>query len=213
MAEEMRGRARESMKTIAAGLDSGVRAQLEEAARALVALRYYQRFIDEASRHEKALTAATMGGTGPADGSGSIMAEALFQIAEPGESRGKHACRTRAVGIDLGTTNSLVAIVDAGRPTALADEQGDAIVPSVVHYAGDGRRRRRRGRARSSGGRVPAGHHRVGQAFHGARPARRRGDAQADAVPVRRRCRRRSAHRTQHRTKASFASRSRGGGR
>ena len=41
------------------------------------------------------------------------MAEALFQIAEPGESRGKHACRTRAVGIDLGTTNSLVAIVDA----------------------------------------------------------------------------------------------------
>jgi molecular chaperone HscA len=67
------------------------------------------------------------------------MAEALFQIAEPGESRGKHACRTRAVGIDLGTTNSLVAIVDAGRPTALADEHGDAIVPSVVHYAADGR--------------------------------------------------------------------------
>ena len=62
------------------------------------------------------------------------MAEALFQIAEPGQSRSKHSCRTRAVGIDLGTTNSLVAIVDAGRPTALGDEHGDAIVPSVVHY-------------------------------------------------------------------------------
>src|SRR5207237_10386865 len=67
------------------------------------------------------------------------MAEALFQIAEPGESRAKHACRTRAIGIDLGTTNSLVAIVDAGKPTALADESGDAIVPSVVYYGGDGR--------------------------------------------------------------------------
>jgi len=67
------------------------------------------------------------------------MADALFQISEPGESRPKHACRTRAVGIDLGTTNSLIAIVDAGKPTALADEHGEAIVPSVVHYAGDGR--------------------------------------------------------------------------
>jgi molecular chaperone HscA len=67
------------------------------------------------------------------------MAEALFQISEPGESRPKHACRTRAVGIDLGTTNSLIAIVDGGKPTALADEQGEAIVPSVVHYGGDGR--------------------------------------------------------------------------
>jgi molecular chaperone HscB len=50
MAEEMRGRAGEAMKTIAAGLDTGVRAHLEEAARALLALRYYQRFIDEAAR-------------------------------------------------------------------------------------------------------------------------------------------------------------------
>ncbi|HXU06713.1 MAG TPA: Hsp70 family protein, partial [Polyangia bacterium] len=66
------------------------------------------------------------------------MAEALFQIAEPGQSRSKHACRTRAVGIDLGTTNSLVAIVDAGKPTALGDEHGDAIVPSVVHYGAGG---------------------------------------------------------------------------
>jgi molecular chaperone HscB len=52
MAEEMRSRARETMKTIAAALDSGVPAQLEEAGRALGALRYYQRFIDEALRHQ-----------------------------------------------------------------------------------------------------------------------------------------------------------------
>src|SRR6266540_684865 len=67
------------------------------------------------------------------------MAEALCQIAEPGQSRSKHACRTRAVGIDLGTTNSLVAIVDGGKPVCLTDELGDAIIPSVVHYAADGR--------------------------------------------------------------------------
>ena len=66
------------------------------------------------------------------------MADALFQIAEPGQSGTKHACRTRAVGIDLGTTNSLVAIVDAGKPVALADEHGETMVPSVVHYRGDG---------------------------------------------------------------------------
>jgi molecular chaperone HscA len=66
------------------------------------------------------------------------LAEALFQIAEPGQSRVKHACRTRAVGIDLGTTNSLVAIVDAGKPVCLADEHGETILPSVVHYAADG---------------------------------------------------------------------------
>src|SRR4029077_9024559 len=77
-------------------------------------------------------------GTSSGSSRGPVMAEALFQISEPGESRGKHACRTRAVGIDLGTTNSLVAIVDGGKPTCLLDEQGEAIVPSVVHYAADG---------------------------------------------------------------------------
>jgi len=66
------------------------------------------------------------------------VAEALFQISEPGASRVKHACRTRAVGIDLGTTNSLVAIVDGGRPVCLTDDDGGALVPSVVHYAADG---------------------------------------------------------------------------
>jgi molecular chaperone HscA len=66
------------------------------------------------------------------------MAEALFQISEPGASCVKHACRTRAVGIDLGTTNSLVAIVDGGQPICLTDDRDDALVPSVVHYAADG---------------------------------------------------------------------------
>jgi len=66
------------------------------------------------------------------------MADALFQISEPGQSRSKHACRTRAVGIDLGTTNSLIAIVDGGKPAALTDDSGEAIVPSVVHYTTDG---------------------------------------------------------------------------
>jgi len=66
------------------------------------------------------------------------VAEALFQISEPGASRVKHACRTRAVGIDLGTTNSLVAIVDGGRPVCLTNDDGVALVPSVVHYADDG---------------------------------------------------------------------------
>ena len=55
MAEEMRGRARETMKAIAAGLDTGVPAQLEEAARSLVALRYYQRFIEQAAGQEAKL--------------------------------------------------------------------------------------------------------------------------------------------------------------
>ena len=55
MTEEMRDRARATMKTIAAGLDTGVAAHLHEAARSLVALRYYQRFIEQASGHEAKL--------------------------------------------------------------------------------------------------------------------------------------------------------------
>ncbi|HXU06712.1 MAG TPA: Fe-S protein assembly co-chaperone HscB [Polyangia bacterium] len=49
MAEEMRARARESMSAIGTALDAGAPGKLEEAARSLVALRYYQRFIDHAS--------------------------------------------------------------------------------------------------------------------------------------------------------------------
>jgi molecular chaperone HscA len=66
------------------------------------------------------------------------MAEAFLQISEPGASPTKRACQTRAIGIDLGTTNSLVAVVDGGRPVCLRDADGQAILPSVVHYAADG---------------------------------------------------------------------------
>jgi len=62
----------------------------------------------------------------------------LFQIAEPGESSSKEACAGRAVGIDLGTTNSLVATVRDGQPVVLADDKGRALLPSVVHYGADG---------------------------------------------------------------------------
>ncbi len=65
--------------------------------------------------------------------------EALFEISEPGQSRVKDACKGRAIGIDLGTTNSLVAAVQAGQPVCLRDPAtGEAILPSVVHYAADG---------------------------------------------------------------------------
>ncbi len=62
----------------------------------------------------------------------------LLQISEPGQSQIKEACKGRAVGIDLGTTNSLVAAVRDGRPVVLADEAGRALLPSVVHYGADG---------------------------------------------------------------------------
>ncbi len=58
----------------------------------------------------------------------------LFQIAEPGESHVKEACRGRVVGIDLGTTNSLVAYVKDGTPEAILDEDQQALLPSAVHY-------------------------------------------------------------------------------
>lgn len=58
---------------------------------------------------------------------------ALLQISEPGMSTAPHQHRL-AVGIDLGTTNSLVATVRNGISTVLNDEQGRAILPSVVRY-------------------------------------------------------------------------------
>src|SRR5688500_12786396 len=45
---------------------------------------------------------------------------------------------SRIVGIDLGTTNSLVAAVDSGIPLVLADQDGRRLTPSVVHYADSG---------------------------------------------------------------------------
>jgi molecular chaperone HscA len=61
---------------------------------------------------------------------------ALFQIAEPGESAAPHEHKL-AVGIDLGTTNSLVATVRSGMAVCLNDEQGRPLLPSVVRYHAD----------------------------------------------------------------------------
>ena len=62
---------------------------------------------------------------------------ALLQISEPGQSPQPHQ-RRQAVGIDLGTTNSLVASVRSGMAETLPDEQGRHLLPSVVHYASQG---------------------------------------------------------------------------
>ena len=63
---------------------------------------------------------------------------ALLQISEPGMAPEPHEQRL-AVGIDLGTTNSLVATVRSGAAVVLADAQGRALLPSVVRYLPDGR--------------------------------------------------------------------------
>lgn len=60
----------------------------------------------------------------------------LFQIAEPGLSAAPHEHRL-AVGIDLGTTNSLVAAVVSGSPEVIVDHDGRALLPSVVRYMPD----------------------------------------------------------------------------
>jgi molecular chaperone HscA len=62
---------------------------------------------------------------------------ALLQISEPGLSTAPHQHRL-AVGIDLGTTNSLVGTVRNGISVVLGDEHGRAMLPSVVRYAADG---------------------------------------------------------------------------
>ena len=62
---------------------------------------------------------------------------ALLQIAEPGMSTAPHQHRL-AVGIDLGTTNSLVATVRNGIAVCLPDEAGRSMLPSVVRYRADG---------------------------------------------------------------------------
>ena len=62
---------------------------------------------------------------------------ALLQISEPGESPEPHR-RKLAVGIDLGTTHSLVAAVRSGAPEVLPDTEGRALLPSIVRFHADG---------------------------------------------------------------------------
>ena len=61
----------------------------------------------------------------------------LFQISEPDEAAAPHGHK-RAIGIDLGTTNSLVATVRNGYAVVLSDGQGRPLVPSIVRYAESG---------------------------------------------------------------------------
>lgn len=62
---------------------------------------------------------------------------ALLHISEPGQSPAPHQHRL-AVGIDLGTTNSLLATIRSGMSVCIEDQTGRAALPSVVHYAADG---------------------------------------------------------------------------
>ncbi|BBN80569.1 chaperone protein HscA [Pseudoalteromonas sp. A25] len=62
---------------------------------------------------------------------------ALLQIAEPGQSAAPHEHKL-AIGIDLGTTNSLVATVQSGEAKTLADFDGSVMLPSVVRYQAEG---------------------------------------------------------------------------
>ena len=62
---------------------------------------------------------------------------ALLQISEPGQSTRAHHHRL-AAGIDLGTTNSLIATVRSGEAATLPDPEGRHTLPSVVHYKSDG---------------------------------------------------------------------------
>ncbi len=61
---------------------------------------------------------------------------ALLQISEPGQSTAPHQHRYSA-GIDLGTTNSLVATVRSGKADTLADINGESLLPSIVHYGSE----------------------------------------------------------------------------
>jgi|LULP01.1.fsa_nt_gb molecular chaperone HscA len=61
---------------------------------------------------------------------------ALLQIAEPGQSSNPHEHRI-GIGIDLGTTNSLVATVRSGVPKILQDEHDHSLLPSIVHFGKD----------------------------------------------------------------------------
>ncbi|MDD3265747.1 MAG: Fe-S protein assembly chaperone HscA [Burkholderiales bacterium] len=61
---------------------------------------------------------------------------ALLQIAEPDMAGNPHQ-RNIAIGIDLGTTNSLVATVKSGEASVLVDHDGRKLIPSIVHYGTD----------------------------------------------------------------------------
>ena len=90
---------------------------------------------------------------------------ALLQISEPGQSPDPHQRRI-AVGIDLGTTHSLVAAVRNGVAECLPDDQGRVLLPSVVRYLPQGGREIGHA-AQAAPGPGCGQHHCLGQALHG----------------------------------------------
>jgi len=62
---------------------------------------------------------------------------ALLQISEPGKTQAPHE-KKFFIGIDLGTTNSLVALIQNGSPTVLTDVNEKELFPSIVQYKNDG---------------------------------------------------------------------------
>ena len=111
---------------------------------------------------------------------------ALLQISEPGMSPEPHQQRL-AVGIDLGTTNSLVATVRSGVPAVLPDAHGRPLLPSIVRYRADGKVEVGYA-AQAQPGRRSEEHHRLGQALHGPR-REGRGARRERALRLRRRAR------------------------
>ena len=62
----------------------------------------------------------------------------LMQISEPGLSSESAISKKLALGIDLGTTNSLIAFKNGKKVSLIGDETGDALIPSVVHFSKNG---------------------------------------------------------------------------
>ena len=73
---------------------------------------------------------------------------------------------SKVIGIDLGTTNSVVAVMEGGEPVVIPNAEGSRLTPSVVGFSKTGERRPA---GKTPGGIEPASHHRFHQTSHGQR--------------------------------------------